>query len=228
MLAENEPLRTILMMHVLCQQTFAKKEVLQLVSVAASCIVFVFDDACEAWISSQIRVVLAVSLARVNYLFSCCPRLILFPPLPPPRVEPWRRWRRASLDVFVVGEAKGPSKSKYRLQTDFHRGSDRNWFLPNRSVSSVISLLYQKRGMPPQKKCQLCKLHRSCYRRQCLGCHRLVGPGCFPEECLAADLDVRHGIRRGICRECLPRVLPSKLAVICRRLPRALSEVIKK
>ena len=85
----------------------------------------------------------------------------------------------------------------------------------------------EERGKSPQKKCELCELHRSCYRRQCLGCNRLVGPGCFPEECLAVDLGVRDGIRRGICRECSPRVLPSKLAVICQRLPRALEEVKK-
>ena len=96
-----------------------------------------------------------------------------------------------------------------------------------RVLPSKSAVICRRLMPPPQKICNLCQLHRSSYRRQCLGCERLVGPGCFPEECLAVDLGDRDGIGRGICRECSPRVLPSKLAVICRRLPRALEEVRK-
>ena len=64
------------------------------------------------------------------------------------------------------------------------------WFMGQHLGSTAV--------MPLGEICQLCKRHRPRYRRQCVRCNKLVGPGCDPEQCLYAD----YGNATGICRDC--------------------------
>ena len=64
------------------------------------------------------------------------------------------------------------------------------WFMGQHLGSTEV--------MPLGEICQLCKRHRPRYRRQCVRCNKLVGPGCDPEQCLYAD----YGNATGICRDC--------------------------
>ena len=45
--------------------------------------------------------------------------------------------------------------------------------------------------MPIGEICQLCERHIPRYRRHCVRCNKLVGPGCDPEQCLYADYGMR-------------------------------------
>ena len=71
-----------------------------------------------------------------------------------------------------------------------------------------------RRGM-----CQVCWHHRSEYRRECIGCHCLVAPGCYPEDCLYRD----YGLFTGLCRPCGKKVLQQSVKRLAATLPQALT-----
>ena len=68
--------------------------------------------------------------------------------------------------------------------------------------------------------CQLCRNHRSRYRRRCHVCYLWVAPGCEPERCLAFDgVDPPH---HSFCRACYRWPQAPKLRLLGKNLPEAL------
>ena len=55
--------------------------------------------------------------------------------------------------------------------------------------------------MPTTKICQLCRAHKSSYRRTCVYCKAKIAPGCDPQQCLWKDF----GNSKGICQNCKHR-----------------------
>ena len=60
---------------------------------------------------------------------------------------------------------------------------------------------FSSRVMPRTKHCQHCWQHRCTHRRLCIGCERLICPGCEPEQCLARDA-TWGGANHNVCRSC--------------------------
>ena len=81
-------------------------------------------------------------------------------------------------------------------------------------------------GMAPRaraKRCQVCWVHSSSFRRRCVRCHHMVAPGCYPEHCLAVDFGECDDELFGVCRPCVPmHVMTTRLGLTCRALPEAL------
>ena len=55
-------------------------------------------------------------------------------------------------------------------------------------------------------RCQLCRNHRSRYRRECIRCFRLVASGCNPEQCWCEESQ--------ICRRCAVEDIGNELVRI--------------
>ena len=82
------------------------------------------------------------------------------------------------------------------------------------------------RAMAPRRRaktCQVCWMHRSSWRRQCVRCQCMVAPGCYPDNCLAYDFPAPVGELLGVCRPCAPmHITTTRVRMTCRVLPLAL------
>ena len=76
--------------------------------------------------------------------------------------------------------------------------------------------------MPSSQPCQVCRRHRSQWRRTCLDCGLRVAPGCVPERCLAEDL----GDYTGVCRPCAVRWNDRRITATRLQPPALLQEVL--
>ena len=74
--------------------------------------------------------------------------------------------------------------------------------------------------------CHICRVHRSDFRRRCILCRRLVGPGCLPECCLARDFGVDRGFGAGVCKECMAAAECTRLLLTCLELHPGLDIVV--
>jgi len=77
-------------------------------------------------------------------------------------------------------------------------------------------------SMPSSQPCQVCRRHRSRWRRTCLDCGLRVAPGCVPERCLAEDF----GDYTGVCRPCAVRLHDRRIVATRLHPPALLQEVL--
>lgn len=73
-------------------------------------------------------------------------------------------------------------------------------------------------AMPAARRCQRCHNHRPRSRRQCFVCLRMVGPGCWPERCLALDYN-RGG---PLCRDCIDDLTTRMIPMLAASIDQAL------
>ena len=84
-------------------------------------------------------------------------------------------------------------------------------------------------SMPKTIVCEVCQQHKSAFRRRCVHCHKMVGPGCKPEQCLFEDFAFWTAGQRvlvGVCRPCARRQLEASIMDALPLLPSGLQQVL--